>query len=109
MGRIEEILEEMLAELESQRLEVTLAPAPSPAYEGHMIRVCNDKNTDWYRRLCGTFPSGRVRRNTHFDTKIKRRFVVRVLERMASGEKPNSYIADYIWDLAKRREEKEPF
>lgn len=100
----------MLAELESARLEVCLTDAPRPVFTGHMIRTCFDRNVAWYRKLCDEHPSGRVRRSTHSDTRIRRRDVTRLLEKLSNGTPTRSYIADALVKIAARRlEEADPF
>lgn len=44
-----------LRQLESQRLVVKLAPAPDPRFDGHMIRVVECKNPEWYRAFHWSF------------------------------------------------------
>lgn len=79
---------QMQAELEAHRLEVILVPL-NPRLrgwnEGGMKRVCADVPPKWYRVLCREFPSSRGVRRGKLDTKIKRRNVLRALDRMVSG------------------------
>ncbi len=53
--RLEEIFSEeariLYHELESNRLEVTLIPAPDPQFQGHKIRYVENTNPGWYRNL----------------------------------------------------------
>lgn len=45
----EQVLQCMLWELQNNRLEVALVPAPEPKFEGHKIRVAISQNCDWFR------------------------------------------------------------
>ncbi len=40
-----------LRTLENERLVVSLAPAPDPHFDGHMIRVVDCRNPAWYRQF----------------------------------------------------------
>jgi len=46
---INEALQSMLYQLQSQHLDVILVPAPVPKFVGHKIRVVNTQNPEWYR------------------------------------------------------------
>lgn len=52
-----------------------------------MIRVVEECNPDWYRRLCAEYLSerSRPRRRSKVDTAIKRANVLRALHEMESG------------------------
>ena len=78
--------ENMLAELEGNRLEVVLVPQKRHTNEGGMIRVAVSRNCSWYRRLCAANPSSRIRRNSAPDTKIKRARTVDALEKLIAGQ-----------------------
>src|SRR3989338_7794172 len=41
----------LLHELEENRLEVVLIPAPDPQHHGHKIRAVQNSNPSWYRTL----------------------------------------------------------
>lgn len=87
-----EVFGVLLAELESNRLEVALVPAPRPRHECHAIRVAVSKNPTWYRRLCAAFPSSRNRSRP--DTRIRRASVARILSLLADGRAVRSrYVA----------------
>lgn len=81
---------ELLAELESSRLEVVLVPQKQRTNEGGMIRVAASRNAAWYRRFCAAYPSGRIRRNNAPDTRIRRRETLRALESIVSGNERKS-------------------
>jgi hypothetical protein len=86
--------EELLAELESTRLEVALVPQRIRTNEGGMIRVAISKNATWYRRFCAQYLSARKRCNAAPDTLIKRALTVRALTQMAAGKWPETtYVA----------------
>lgn len=74
----------LLLELRNQRLSVSLAPAPRPAHQGHMVRVVDGSNPGWYRELCQQFETVRNGRR-RLQTKVKRKEVVRLLSNIAQG------------------------
>lgn len=90
----------LLAELESNRLEVALVPAPRPRHECHAVRVAVSKNPAWYRRLCAAFPSSRRRSRSLPDTRIRRASVVSLLSRLASGAPVRSRYAEHLARIA---------
>lgn len=83
-------------ELESSALCVILVPAPEPMHSGHMVRMAVECNPAWYRDLCERFPSSRIRNRAKSDTRIKRRNVLRILDRLAGGKPSTSYILPYL-------------
>lgn len=85
-------IEAMLNELESSQLEVMLVPQRTFTNHGGMVRVAVSRNVKWYRDFCGRFPSSRVRKNCAFDTRIKRRDVLRVLRGALAGRSVSSYV-----------------
>lgn len=94
---------ELLAELEGNRLEVALVPARDPRHDGHFVRVAVGQNAPWYRALCARHPSTRRRAKRAPDTRIRRRDVARLLERLAAGLTPRSrYTTELIREAAKR-------
>ncbi len=77
--------EQMLAELESSKLEVVLAPSRRrDRRESDMIRVAICVPPTWYRKLCGRHQSSRGYRRG-YDTKIKRENVLSTLRVLAAG------------------------
>lgn len=96
-------LQLMHDELESQRLTVVLFPAPRPAFEGHMIRVPIEANTAWYRKMCQDYAAGAHR------TKVRRNNILRVLKRLAAGQRTTSHYATYLLKTARARLENNPF
>lgn len=94
---------EMLAELEAAPLLVILAPAPDPRHTGHMVRRPASVPPPWYRRLCAAYASSRGVRRGKFDTRIKRRNILRALGRMAAGAPSASLYAGDLLRVATRR------
>ena len=94
----------MIYELEYNRLEVFLVPAPEPAHVGHMVRAVENRNPDWYRDLCERYQSNRNSRKgrykKHGDTKIKRQHILSVLRRMANGEVFDCKYKEFLVDVA---------
>jgi hypothetical protein len=71
-----ETLELMLAELESRRLVVCLAPAPERRHEGHCVRVAIESNAPWYRRFCANYQGANGTFNKRANTiKALKRFI----------------------------------
>lgn len=100
-----EALQMLLNELESTRLEVCLAPLRSDRRgysESGMKRVALSRNCNWYRAFTARHLSSRVRQHKKPDTKIKRRNVVRLLERLCAGRPSRSKYVDEILGLARR-------
>jgi hypothetical protein len=95
-------LEIMLGELQSERLDVVLVPAPSPRHSMHKVRVVAGRNPSWYRAHCARWPSSRRRLKTSSDTRIRRGDTVRTLEAML-GEGSASVYAPYFLRVATRR------
>lgn len=63
-----------LADLMSRCNRIELIPAPSPSFEGQMIRVQTESNPEWYRRLAAKH-----------GLQVKRGRVIRALERVIEG------------------------
>lgn len=95
-------LELMLNELDSSQLEVVLVPQRRFTNHGGMVRVAISKNAKWYRDFCGRFSSSRVRRNVAFDTRIKRRHILRVLRALLAGKSTSIY-APALLGIARSR------
>jgi hypothetical protein len=92
----------MLAELESNQLEIQLVPCRRRVNEGGCIRVAVSRNTDWYRKFCAAHSSTRVRRKSAHDTCIKRANTIRVLTRLAEGLPTRSKYAAEFQRIAKK-------
>lgn len=95
-------LEFMLMELNSNRLEVVLAPSKRRDRREHdQIRVVVSMNAKWYRSFCAANSSARKRRNSHHDTCIKRFRTVAALEAMIAGIR-STYYRHQLSDIAAR-------
>ena len=101
-----ETLQIMLAELDSAKLEVQLAPL-NPRLrnynEGGCKRVVTSRPVKWYRQLCNRHVSSRGVRRGKFDTRIKRANVLRLLQRLTSGLPTVSKYAPEILRVAEGR------
>lgn len=79
----------MRRQLQANRLQVVLAPAPQPQFSGHQVRLVEGRNPAWYRELCAEYPSRRSRPRRrgpgYMDTAIKRRHVLRALREIERG------------------------
>lgn len=85
-------LEFMLMEMESNSLQVVLAPSRRRDRRDHdMIRVVASRNAEWYRKFCGANRSTRKRRNLRPDTCIKRFRTVAALQAMIAGTRSTYY------------------
>lgn len=102
-------LEVMLAEFESNQLEVVLVPSKRFVNEGGCIRVAQRKNANWYRQFCGLHASSRRRNHRLFDTKIKRRGTMKVLTTLIATGKSRSKYADELISIALNIENQNPF
>lgn len=78
---------EMRQELRHCFLDVVPTPAPRPQHIGHCVRTVQNTNPEWYSALCREYPKkrSRPRQRRAFDSDIRRPFVCRALERLASG------------------------
>lgn len=93
---------EMQNELLENRLEVILIPQVNPPNVGACIRVAARSNCSWYQKMCGDFPSKRRYPYRKFKTAVKRRHIVKVLEKMIAGRDVKSKYADWITSYAER-------
>jgi hypothetical protein len=74
-----EIAGRALQELDENRLVVTLVPAPDPHFDGHKIRVAENRNPGWYRDFVSmAWTRARGRRGCQ----IKKWRVIRGLKRV---------------------------
>lgn len=78
---------EMHHELNRQRLDVVLSFPRRAAHPGHMVRVVNEQNPDWYRKFCASYESSRsdLLKWRKFKTLIKRSNTLRGLLEISSG------------------------
>lgn len=98
-------IEEMLLELSEFRLGVCLVPNQDPDKTDRMLRAAVSQNPQWYRDLCNAYPCTRSKaRGERKDyTKIKRQYILLVLERLVRLKKSTSKYAEYLIDQAKLR------
>jgi hypothetical protein len=94
------------AELESSCLEVVLVPCRREVNSGGCVRVCANRNCDWYRRFCAAHSSSRQRRKAAFDTRIKRRDTLRLLGRLIEGRPSRSKYVPELLGFALRAAER---
>lgn len=95
--------EEMLLELEANRLEVVLIPAPEKRHVGHCVRAVQDANPEWYRKFCAEYPS--ARKGTRIRTRIKRQATINALKRILEGETRGVYV-ERLLDFLERQSAK---
>lgn len=89
----------VLEDMQEQRLQVVLIPAPEPQHPTHMVRNAITQNPEWYRELCKTYETHRTcpRKRKHPDTRLKRRNIIRILERLISvGSSSSKYTEDLL-------------
>lgn len=100
---LHESLQIMLAELESHKLEVCLAPSKRWDRRDHdMIRVTLDRPPSWYRRLCNAHQSSRRVRRGKYDTRIKRANVIAILTRLVEQKQTTSKYRDELLAVARK-------
>lgn len=80
----------LLEDLEKNKLEVVLIPAPQPKFEGHMIRVAINSNSHWYKQLY------------HSKNHVKRQRCINALERIAENQDRKFQISPYLYDCRMR-------
>ena len=98
------ILQEMYWEFMEGNLSVILVPQRDPPNPGACLRVAVSCNCDWYRDLCGDFESARKRQYRHFKTRVKRREIERILDRLLHDRPTHGKYAE--WLLAYAAEKK---
>lgn len=98
----------MLGELEGNCLRVELVPLKRETNVGGCRRVAASRNAVWYQKFCAKHPSGRKRKNAAFDTRIKRRDIVRILTRLSRGLPSRSKYVPELQAIS-RRFEGDPF
>lgn len=67
---------------------------------GGMIRCVVNSNPAWYRKFCAQHLSVRKRRNVLPDTRVKRRNVEQLLERLCAGKPSRSYYVAELLHIA---------
>lgn len=100
----------MLQDLECERLEVILVPAPERrVHRWQAVRAVFSRNPAWYRELAATFQrTRRVRTARKPDPRFKRDDVKDVLQRLLSGG-TRSYLAWPLLCAAKAQLQPENF
>lgn len=98
---LEITLRSMLAELQSSRLVVVVAPAPDPRHQGHGVRCVCEKNAPWYRDFCAAFPSSRRRLRSLPDTAIRRRDTEDALAALLAGRPAGPLYTQRLLDAAR--------
>ena len=88
--QIKDKAQEMLEELEANRLEVFLIP---DCYDKtrNSRRVAISKNAEWYQEFCFEYPSKRRIRKGKFDTIIRRDATINGLNRVIAGDRSTIY------------------
>lgn len=94
---VDDLLEQAVAllmheELESNRLEVTIAPCwGNYGDDGRWNRLVEWRNPEWYQELCATYTANRSRprRRRKHDTLIKRANILRALQEIGGGYLPH--------------------
>lgn len=74
----------LLEELGTFYLDVSLAPAPDPQFQGHMIRIVNNSNPKWYKEIFA-------------ELDVKRDRIISSLKRVASSHPSNKSSYDYMF------------
>lgn len=98
------VLCEMLYELQTNHLEVILVPQDDPANVGACNRLAVGFNCEWYRQLCDDYESHRRRKYKKFKTRIKRKHIEFVLQKMIAGVPVQSKYCKWITDYADKLE-----
>lgn len=94
-------LEYLLNELESNQLQVCLAPSKRRINEHDCIRVALSKNCRWYRSFCSAHISKRGTRRGKPDTLIRRAHTLAALTRLLSGKPKGTVYEERILDVAR--------
>ncbi len=109
-------LEEMLADLQNNYLEVCLVPdRDTERYEnnGCQIRTTSTQNVQWYRELCKMHPKPEYKKGKNGklirrrfrkkqETNLKKMDVVRIIKRMIKNKKSKSQDAPYLLEVAEQ-------
>lgn len=93
-----DVAQVMAWELEGSRLRVSLAPCRRGRRHSR-IRVVDEVNPGWYRRLCAEYESERARprRRQKPDTAIKGSHTLRALQEIASSGQARTEYAARLW------------
>lgn len=93
-------LQDMYYDFMEHHLEVILVPQSDPPNVGACIRVASRSNCQWYRDLCSNFEAKHRVKYRKFKTKVKRKEIERILNRLISGKSCKSKYADWILTYA---------
>jgi len=100
-------LDEMLFELQTNELQVCLVPGDNldAVKDGKMVRAAVGTNPGWCQELCLLNPCTRIKsRTTRKDhTKVKRQYIIKVLEIMIKNQRSRSAYAEYLLGIAADR------
>lgn len=101
---LQEAYESMYYDLIINRLDVTLVPSINPdrAANGCCSRVVVSRNPKWYREFCGKYLDKRKK------TIIKRKDIIRILDRLRKGNTSVSMYKEDLLDIANDMIEEEP-
>ncbi len=99
----------MLGELEQQKLEVVLLPAPDPQHQSHMIRAKENTNPEWYQILCSNYPRNRRSRTDKYtDSYIKRDRIIKCLNRLLKNKVTKKFLYEIdLVEIARERMEED--
>jgi len=92
----------LLSDLQSNQLEVMLAPSRRALNEHDQIRVVVSRNPAWYRSMCSENISKRGTRRGKPDTAVRRQNILRVLTRLCAGLESRSKYALELVKVAGR-------
>lgn len=85
----------MARQLQDNKLSVVLVDAPVKKHVDHKVRKVENRNPDWYRKLCARHEKNRshprIRKSKYHDTKIVRRDVLAALGRIQNGDDRGVY------------------
>ena len=85
----------MARQLQENKLSVVLVDAPVKKHMDHKVRMVENRNPDWYRKLCARHTKNRsvprIRKFKFHDTKIVRGDVIKALERIKNGDDRGVY------------------
>lgn len=93
-------LQDMYYDFMEHHLEVILVPQNDPPNVGACIRVASSSNCQWYMDLCSDFEAKYSIKYRKFKTKVKRKEIERILNRLIAGKSCQSKYADWILTYA---------
>lgn len=88
-----------LQDLQTSRNRIVLVPAPEPHFDGHKVRVVENRNPRWYIEFIGSYWRGPRQLN------VKRSRIEKALRRIVSGRvRGNGYEERLVGWLKERQE-----